>query len=143
VSDPLMSEPLILVVSHGGLAASLVQTARQIAGQVDALLACKLADNETAVELAERLRALVRNRPALILTDLAGGTPHQAALRVARQSRTHQVEVLSGANLAMLCEAILSRRPESRRRPEAPLRQLAQQALRAAQCDLVLWGDDG
>ena len=95
----------IVVVAHGSLAHSLVETAEGIHGPIEGVTALGLDPAESPEALAARLAAALDEdrRPALVLTDLRGGTPHNVATRLARPGR---VECMAGVNLALLLESI-------------------------------------
>jgi mannose/fructose-specific phosphotransferase system component IIA len=97
-----MSEPLRgVVLAHADLAAALVGAAQAIAGDDTGLTALSNAGCDRA-SLAARLEAAVGAGPALVLTDLAGGSCTTVAATVARGRP--ELRVVAGANLAMLLE---------------------------------------
>lgn len=98
----------IVVAAHGDLAGALVSTAELICGRLDGVSAVGLLPTDSPESYSERLMAAVGDPagPLLILTDLAGGTPHNVAL-VATRRLTGSV-LISGVNLAVLIEAAMS-----------------------------------
>jgi len=101
----------ILVVSHGQLAAALLEAAVMICGPQPGAVAVEMASHDSPESLAARVTAALRpGRATLILSDLYGGTPHNVAAHLAR-SRGAPVRVIGGANLALLIEAITTDEP--------------------------------
>ena len=97
----------IIVATHGDLAEALFRTAELIAGPMPDGICLGLAAGETQAIFEMRLAAAVPAAvPSLVLVDLFGGTPWNAALRLAR-SRP-QMRVVSGVNLPMLLEVVLA-----------------------------------
>jgi mannose/fructose-specific phosphotransferase system component IIA len=93
----------IVVAGHGDLADALVSSAQLICGMVDDLHAVGLRPDDSPESFAERLMAASATEgPVLVLTDLVGGTPHNVALAVSRQTAA---VLISGVNLAVLIEA--------------------------------------
>lgn len=95
--------PAVLIVTHGRLAAELLAAAETIAGELADFRALSL-DWSDGIEEARRrialdVAALDRGDGVLILTDMYGDTPSNAALGLREEGR---VEVLSGVNLPMV-----------------------------------------
>lgn len=93
----------VLIVTHGGLAGELLAAARVIAGELPGFEALALdwsEDLETASRrVGERVAALDHGQGVLVLTDMYGDTPYNAAASCARPGR---VEVVTGVNLPMV-----------------------------------------
>jgi PTS system mannose-specific IIA component len=93
----------VLVVSHGALADELVAAARVIAGELPGFRSLPLdwhvGLEEARVRIAEAIGALEQGDGVLVLTDLYGATPSNAAFGLAVPGH---VEVISGVNLPML-----------------------------------------
>ena len=91
----------IVVVTHGQLAAELVNAARQIVGDIPRIAAVSIgwADDMTAArEAIERALGEVGEEGALVLTDMFGGTPTNVMLPFL----SDRVEIVTGVNLPML-----------------------------------------
>jgi mannose PTS system EIIA component len=113
----MTASPLVVVLAHGPLARSLVDTARMIIGECEGLLPLALEEGEAPAALQQRLADVLArhaiDRPALLLVDLFGGSPstiaaqalieHDAAVEAA-------VAVVTGVNLPMLLETLMSRK---------------------------------
>ena len=95
----------IILVCHGPLAQALVQAAESIIGAAaDEVVAIALSTDDCLDGMRERLAAeLDGSDEALILVDLFGGTPANAA---AWASQGRCVEIVSGVNLPMLLEVL-------------------------------------
>jgi mannose PTS system EIIA component len=91
----------IVVVTHGALAAELVNAARTIVGEIPAIAAVSIgwSDDMTAArEGIEKAMAEVGGAEVLILTDMFGGTPTNVSLPFL----SPRVEIVTGVNLPML-----------------------------------------
>jgi PTS system mannose-specific IIA component len=91
----------IVVVTHGQLAAELVNAARTIVGEIPAIASVSIGwsdDMLSAREAIERALAEVGGQDALILTDMFGGTPTNISLPFL----SPRVEIVTGVNLPML-----------------------------------------
>jgi mannose/fructose-specific phosphotransferase system component IIA len=98
----------ILVAAHGDLAAAFLASAELICGLLEDVHAVGLLPTDSPESYSERLMAAAGD-PAdrlLILTDLAGGTPHNVALAATR--RLPKAVLISGVNLAVVIEAVTS-----------------------------------
>jgi len=108
----------VVVVTHGQLAAELMNSAEMIVGEVPHMAAVSIGWHEDVDHAREDIgRAIERVRqsaggtdaePAdvLVLTDLFGGTPANLAVTYVDA----HVEVITGVNLAMLLK--LARPPK-------------------------------
>ncbi len=103
-----MREFRVVVAAHGDLADALLATAELICGQLDDVHAVGLLPTDSPESYTERFLAAAGDpdRPLLVLTDLAGGTPHNVALLATRQ--LPRASLISGVNLAVLLEAATS-----------------------------------
>ena len=91
----------IVVVTHGSLAAELVNAARTIVGDIPRIAAVSIGwsdDMSSARDAVERALAEVGGEEALILTDMFGGTPTNLSLPFL----SPRVEIVTGVNLPML-----------------------------------------
>ena len=98
----------ILVAAHGDLAGAFLATAELICGRFDDVQAVGLLPTDSPESFNERFMVAAGdpNDKLLILTDLAGGTPHNVALVATR--RLPKAVLISGVNLAVLIEAVTS-----------------------------------
>jgi PTS system mannose-specific IIA component len=92
-----------LLVSHGHLAEELLGAARAIVGEVEGFSALSLPWDEDCDTVERRLRDRIaeidQGKGVLVLTELYGNTPCNAARRVLSSGR---VEMVTGMNLAMV-----------------------------------------
>lgn len=92
-----------ILLSHGRLAEELVAAARTIAGDLPDIEALALDWREGLDDAVERLGQALAAHPEahgfLLLTDLFGSTPTNAALRFLAAGK---VEVVTGVNLPMV-----------------------------------------
>lgn len=115
----------IVVVSHGSLAAGLIDAATMIVGPQDGVAALALHPADDPAQLAGRLRELLpppEGGGALVLVDLFGASPANAAARLVRDRP--DVEIVAGMSLPLLLDVLLERETAS---PS----ELAARALRA------------
>lgn len=102
----------VLLVTHGRLAQELLAAAETIAGVRPHIRALSLDWNEgidaARQRIAEAVAELDRGEGVLILTDMFGSTPSNAAIALSVPGR---VEVVTGVNLPMIvrmsCSSVL------------------------------------
>jgi mannose PTS system EIIA component len=113
----------VVLVSHGSLAAGVLDAATMILGPQSDVSTLSLQPEEDPAGLEARLRKLLDGAPsALILVDLFGATPANAAAALLRDRP--DLEVISGVSLPMLVEVLA-------RRDVSPAGELAAIALDA------------
>jgi PTS system mannose-specific IIA component len=112
----------ILLVTHGKIAAELVEAACRITGQSERIAAIGLEWEEAATDARDRIEegiARVRSDAGvLVLTDMFGGTPSNLAFPFLKED---SVEIVTGVNLPMLLRSLATR-------GEEPLSSLARAA---------------
>jgi len=114
-----MSEPLTgVVVAHSELAAALLAAVRAIAGDESGLVAVSNTGCDRA-GLTRDLDAAIAGRPAVVFTDMAGGSCAFTAYALARGRP--DVKVVTGVNLAMLVDFAFHR--------ELPVAEAARRAV--------------
>ncbi len=100
----------IIIVSHGVLSEALLSTSEMILGKQDKIVTIPLIASQGLDDLkgklCEAVEALTSKEGVLILADMFGGS---AANVSAIFLTTHKVEVITGVNLPMVLEAMLSR----------------------------------
>lgn len=98
----------ILIVTHGGLGQSLLDTTEIILGKPSEnvlALSIDLTQNVDLLhdKLAEALECLPAEDGILLLTDMFGGTPSNLGYSFMEEGR---IEVIAGVNLPMVVQAI-------------------------------------
>ena len=96
----------IVVASHGDLANAFLSSAEMILGPIEDACAVALRPEHSPEAYAALLGDAVGDGPCLILADLAGGTPANVAMMIARDRRV--VVAITGVNLGMVIEAATS-----------------------------------
>lgn len=97
----------VIVAAHGHLAEGLVASSAMITGPQDNLVAVTFDPSEGPDDLLAKYAAEVEASPAdgyLILVDLLGGSPYNAAARFA--AARQDADVVTGVNLPMLVETL-------------------------------------
>lgn len=113
-------------MEHADLGDALFRAAEMIVGATEGLYSVSLFPEDSPEGFGEKLEAAlqpIEGEETLVLIDLFGGTPYNVA---ARQVLKDNVECVTGANLPMLLELIMSR-------DDASLSELAEEITRAGQ----------
>ena len=124
----------VLVLTHGDLATSILESARMIdphlVEDTDAVTLPWEVDTDTATsDLRKRLKALDGGSGVLVLTDMFGGTATNLALPFLEPNR---IEIVTGVNLPMLVKL------GSLRGLDVPLNELASRLAAAGQKSIRL-----
>jgi mannose/fructose-specific phosphotransferase system component IIA len=103
-----MTDFRIVVAAHGPLAHAMVSAAELICGTIPQVTAVALEPGSRPEDFADRLRTVLGadDRPVLVLADLFGATPANAA-RVAARGRP-ATWIIANATLATLLEAVVA-----------------------------------
>ena len=92
----------VVVVTHGQLAAELLNAAETIVGDLPQFAAVSIGwhedTNDAHDEIKQAVARVQQGQGVLIVTDMFGGTPSNLAMTFLGQ----QVEVITGVNLPML-----------------------------------------
>lgn len=101
----------IVLAAHGPLPEALLESARMIAGEFEQVSIISLMPGDSLEGLVERIRAAVdevnSGDGVLILIDLFGGTPSNAATLITQQ--VAHTYAASGVNVPMMLETLLTR----------------------------------
>ncbi|MBC1521946.1 PTS sugar transporter subunit IIA [Listeria aquatica] len=101
----------VFVCMHGNAARELIQSAEMICGEQENVGYTFFDVGETPEDLAIKMEHEVAklnvDEGILFLTDLKGGTPFNVLVR--NLDKFMQAELLTGANIPMLLEALISR----------------------------------
>ena len=93
----------VVVVTHGQLAAELVNAAETIVGDLPQFAAVSIGGHEDVQDARDEIGAAIarvqNGGGVLVLTDMFGGTPANLGLTFLE---TDRVEVITGVNLPML-----------------------------------------
>jgi PTS system mannose-specific IIA component len=120
----------IVVVSHGNLGSALIRSAELITGPAEGLFAVALLPDDSPEGFGHRLAATMDalvGQETLVLMDLFGGTPYNVA---ARQVLKPNVECVTGVNLPMLLELIMTREGASLPDLAASIAQVGRESIR-------------
>lgn len=104
----------VVVAAHGSLAQALLATASMICGEAERVEAVNFEAHEGADVLREKIAAATTQvggdgGEALLLCDLAGGTPANVCAEFVLERGYH---VICGVNVPMLIEVLLGRENE-------------------------------
>ena len=124
----------IILVSHADYGSAMLRTAEFILGPQGDCSSISVDVGQDVAETVRRLndaaQRLDKGAGVIILTDMFGGTPTNLALSLLA---THNVEVVTGANLPMLLKVFSAR--------EKKLEELAQLAGEAGAKGIVVAGN--
>lgn len=99
----------IILVSHGPFSKGLLESVQMVLGEQEKLSAYCLMPEETTAALSQRLETEIRDAGGddiLFLTDLYHGSPFNVVVSLMRDYHFHHI---TGINLPLLIEAIMSR----------------------------------
>lgn len=96
----------IIVGTHGNLSKELIRTCEMILGKRENIAAVTLEPGESADGLVEKYKSAVKRLDAkdgvVFITDLFGGSPYNAACKIAIEN--DNIGVIAGVNLSMALE---------------------------------------
>ncbi|WP_432666977.1 PTS sugar transporter subunit IIA [Wukongibacter baidiensis] len=96
----------IVLASHGRLAKEMLNSAEMIMGPQENIIALALEPNDDPMKLKESIKESVEkvtgDEGVIVLVDLMGGSPSNAAAYVAKEG----IPVITGMNLSILLELI-------------------------------------
>ena len=102
----------ILLLSHGKLAEEFLNTIKLIMGEQKGINAIGLDESESIENFKNRIideySKLNKSDGIIVLTDLYGGTPTNAAI-YGLLNKYENLEILTGINLPILLEAVVRR----------------------------------
>ncbi|MBT1279144.1 PTS galactosamine/N-acetylgalactosamine transporter subunit IIA [Thermoanaerobacter sp. CM-CNRG TB177] len=101
----------LIITGHGKFARGLIDGIEIIVGKQENLIGIEFNNQDLEIYTAQIENAIKeakdKNESVVILTDLIGGTPFRVCSFVSRNYS--DVYVITGANIPMLIEAVLSR----------------------------------
>ncbi|OFW02965.1 MAG: PTS fructose transporter subunit IIA [Acidobacteria bacterium RIFCSPLOWO2_02_FULL_68_18] len=114
----------IVVVTHGQLAAELLNAAETIVGELPRFAAVSIGWHEDAgdarEDIAQAITRVQQGDGVLVLTDMFGGTPSNLAMSFLTGDN---VEVVTGVNLPMLIKLAGLTAPTSLREAAREIRE--------------------
>ncbi|MFV0380914.1 MAG: PTS sugar transporter subunit IIA [Breznakia sp.] len=97
----------IILISHGGLCNGLLDSLKMVAGDDFGVQTASLLPGMTPEsfrkKLKEKLEIIPKENNILVLSDIAGGTPYQSAVYLAKD---FNFGLVSGMNLPMLLSLV-------------------------------------
>lgn len=100
----------LVLISHGEMGKYLLKSAEMIAGTQEDVATVSLVPEDSPESFQERMIAAMESvdtgEGVLVLADLCGGTPWNCACVLSRQKK---LESLTGMNLPMLLEILMTR----------------------------------
>lgn len=130
----------LVIVAHEPMASALYACGRHVFAGQSGVLIHDVGSTDLPEDSEAAVRRLIDEADAgggvLVLTDVLGATPSNVATRAAAAARAggHEVNLVAGANMAMLLRAITYR--------NAPLREVARQAMAGARQAVLQVDDD-
>ena len=102
----------ILVVTHGTLSKSLLETARMFVNDSEAIEFVCFTEGQGVEDLRDSVREKLKEMAAcqsiLCFADIPGGSPARVLTEMLIENS--KLELITGVNLPMIVEAILSRK---------------------------------
>lgn len=106
-----MNEIGVILISHGYFAKYAMDSAEMIIGKQENYKVISVTDDkdleDVIKELEDSYNALSKGREVIVLTDIFGGTPCNAASRLILSGK--KVTAYTGFNLPVLLELLLNR----------------------------------
>lgn len=103
----------VILACHGRLAQELLNSANMLFGTTEKVWTVDFKVGEGLESLKKKytdiLKQTEENSQVLILTDIFGGSPYNAAAELAAGSQG-RIEVIAGTNLSILIETLSQRR---------------------------------
>lgn len=119
-----------VIVTHGRLAESLVESAETITGPVELMRSVSVKKSDTTEAIRDMLVRYVgetdKGKGVIIFTDMFGGTPTNVALSLMTEGR---VEVITGVNLPVLIKFISCRAEKSLQETALLLKDYGQKSI--------------
>lgn len=97
----------IIVASHGKLSEELIKSSEMIFGKQNNVFSVTFEPSENGDNLIEKYKKILKKLnledEVLFMVDLFGGSPYNAATRIAVENE--KIDIITGVNLPMLLEA--------------------------------------
>ncbi len=120
----------VVLVSHGDLSSQLIKSAEMIAGESEGVYSVSLYPGETPEDFEKKLNLVldkIGDEETIILMDIFSGTPYNVS---ARQVMRDNVECITGANLPMLIELLMTRDGSSLSELAESISQAGQESIK-------------
>jgi PTS system mannose-specific IIA component len=119
-----------IVITHGSLAASLMEVAESITGRIEKVKTVSVMSSDTTESIRSALSGSIKDvnsgRGVIIFTDMFGGTPTNVALSLLEDGK---VDVITGVNLPMLIKFIGNRTEKSLSEVALLLKEYGQKSI--------------
>ena len=106
----------VLVVCHGDLAEGFKQAVGLIVGERESFSTIGLFEGDSIDDLPRKIVAEVKKldtgEGVLIFVDLLGASPFNATVKAVSQLHDRKLDMITGANLPMVLEALMQREGE-------------------------------
>lgn len=100
----------IILTGHGQFASGLYSNLKLIAGEQDNFWNFDFINGMTSEDISNEYLSVINKVDNIcILTDIAGGTPFNEAVKLKIKNKDKNIEVISGTNVPMLLENIMNR----------------------------------
>lgn len=102
----------VIVTGHGHFPTGLLSAVSLVAGKPDSTVGVDFEEGMSSDDLRRKLEqaiAELEGDEILILADLVGGTPFNMATAIKLERSDKHIQVIAGANMPALVEAIFSR----------------------------------
>lgn len=119
-----------IVITHGSLAASLMEVAESITGKIEKVKIVSVMRSDTTESIRSALSGSIKDvnsgSGVIIFTDMFGGTPTNVALSLLEDGK---VDVITGVNLPMLIKFIGNRSEKSLSEVALLLKEYGQKSI--------------
>lgn len=119
-----------IVITHGSLAASLMEVAESITGKIEKVKIVSVMRSDTTESIRSALSGSIKDvnsgSGVIIFTDMFGGTPTNVALSLLEDGK---VDVITGVNLPMLIKFIGNRTEKSLSEVALLLKEYGQKSI--------------
>lgn len=135
----------IIVSAHGTLSNALIDSGEMIFGQLSDVYTVNFDRGENTDHLVDKLTQTMQENhlqdsKVLILVDLYGGSPFNAAARLAMENEN--IEVVSGVNLPLLLEIVSNRSSKELDDMMDLIKEIAPQTIKSFRESLVIAEED-
>ncbi|MFT8362796.1 MAG: mannose/fructose/sorbose PTS transporter subunit IIA [Sporolactobacillus sp.] len=122
----------LIVCAHGDFAESLKRSVEMIFGKADTFFPVRFVPGENLEDIKMKINTIIQTQHLthiLVLTDLFGGSPYNAAATLAYQRK--DMDVVSGVNLPICLEAVANQTQKSLNELVPYLQQIAADSVKS------------